>query len=151
GAPAQTTTGYELDASTASNFTGTLISSVTSVPSLNTLSFNYGSLNPNTTYYVRVGALYSGATTYNTATQPTTSTLTNLLNNVSYFAVHSPSISVSWSAFAVGPGTSTSEGYELDASTASDFSGTLISSVTTSVTFSTMTVGLSTQLNPNTT
>src|SRR6202007_905499 len=57
--------GYELDASTASSFTGTVISSSTTSGSLGTLSFNFGSLNPDTTYFIRIGSIVSGATTYN--------------------------------------------------------------------------------------
>src|SRR5207247_9675461 len=52
---------------------------------------------------------------------------------------------------SLGPGTNTAEGDELDASTASDFSGTMYSSTTASVTASTLTVGVSVALTPYTT
>src|SRR6185295_8609170 len=50
--------GYSLEASTANNFTGTIISSVTPVGTLTGLTFNVNSLAGNTTYYVRVGSLW---------------------------------------------------------------------------------------------
>ena len=56
--------GYSLEASTMSNFTGTIISSVTTDGTVSTLTFNLASLAANTTYFVRVGALYNGATSY---------------------------------------------------------------------------------------
>src|SRR5439155_25066946 len=73
--------GYQLDASTSSiDFFPVKASSITTSNALNTLSFNLGTLNPDTTYFVRIGALYNGATTYNMVTQPSTSTLTNLIS-----------------------------------------------------------------------
>src|SRR5262249_29141331 len=45
--------GYTMQASTDSNFTGTIISSNTSIGTIGGLTFNNGQLAANTTYYVR--------------------------------------------------------------------------------------------------
>ena len=51
---------------------------------------------------------------------------------------------VNWSAFGTGPGNNTSEGYELDASTAANFTGQIFMSSNTTPATSTLTVtGLS--------
>src|SRR5262249_40372942 len=98
--------GYELDASTSgADFYPVAASTVTTDNSRNSLSFNFGTLNPDTTYFVRIGALYNGATTYN-ATQPSTSTLTNVISP-SVLSVSSQTVRVGWTAFAVGSGTNT--------------------------------------------
>ena len=106
-----------------SNFTGTIISSILSPPTgtVSTLTFNPASLAANTTYFVRVGALYNGATSYALTTPQSTSTLTSPITTQQYYQVNGTSVTVNWAAFGVGPGNNTSEGYELDASTASDF------------------------------
>src|SRR5208283_904701 len=104
-----------------------------------TLTFNYGTLNPNTTYYIRVGSLWNGSTDYALTAPQSTSTLTNLINP-SVLSVSSTTVQAGWAAFAVGPGTSTAEGYELDVSTYANFSLLAGSSVTAIVTVSTLTV-----------
>ena len=53
-----------MEASTAANFTGAIISSVTRSGTLGGLSFNVNDLAGNTTYYVRVGSLWNGTTNY---------------------------------------------------------------------------------------
>src|SRR5207248_7403958 len=50
------------------------------------------------------------------------------------------SIKANWLPFAVGSGTNTAEGYELDASTMSNFNPIAGSSITTDATVSTLTV-----------
>jgi hypothetical protein len=143
--------GYEMDASTISNFSGTLISSVSNSVSITTLTFNIGQLAPNTTYFVRVGSLASGTTAYTNTTPSSTSTLTSLLSSVNIYQVNQTSITMNWTAFAVGPGTNTAEGYELDVSSNANFTPLWDSSITTSVSVSTLTVGLGTALSPYTT
>ena len=54
--------GYELDASTASNFSGTLFVSSTSNGAATTLTAT--GLAGNTTYYLHAGALWNGTTNY---------------------------------------------------------------------------------------
>jgi len=130
---------YTLDASTASDFSGTLISSVSTSLTANTLSFNSGTLAPDTTYYLRLGGLSGGTTLYATPNLAT-STLTNLLQNAVISQVGGLSVTANWTAFSLGSGTNTAQGYELDASTASDFTGTLLSSSTNNPAVSTLTI-----------
>ena len=137
-------TGYTMDASTAANFTGTVISSVTNSVSITTLTFNSGQLSPNTTYFVRVGSLSGGATSYANTTPASTSTLTSLITSTQAYQVFATSITANWTAMTVGTGTNTSEGYELDASTAANFTGQIFISSNTTPLTSTLTVtGLS--------
>ncbi|MFC1680136.1 hypothetical protein ACFL2T_08015, partial [Elusimicrobiota bacterium] len=65
--------GYVLDASTAPDFSGTLRSSGTQVTDLLTLTVE--NLGPNTTYYLRAGAVWTGTTVYAYTAPPSTSTL----------------------------------------------------------------------------
>src|SRR5678815_5251425 len=133
-------TGYDVEASTASNFTGQIITTVTTNTSALTLTFNSGQLTANTTYFVRIGALFGGATTYIDTVPPSTSTLTNLITTQQYYQVNVTSVVVNWTPFGTGPGTNTSEGYRLDASTASDFTGTIYFSSNSTPATSTLTV-----------
>ena len=106
-------TGYTLDASTASDFSGTVISSVTNSISITTLTFNTGQLMTNTTYFVRVGGLFGGATGY-VNTLPS-----NIRFNVGQscngrrFSTRSmaTSVTVAWVPLPATPSSSTSEGY----------------------------------------
>src|SRR5438132_14276593 len=57
------TTGFDVEASTMSNFTGVLFTTVTTNTSATTLTVSSAAnLAPDTTYFVRIGALYNGAT-----------------------------------------------------------------------------------------
>jgi len=75
--------GYSLEASTANDFTGTLITSTTPNGSLTGLTFNANDLVANTTYYLRVGSLWNGTTAYADTTPASTSTLASLLSGSS--------------------------------------------------------------------
>src|SRR5262249_48585880 len=127
-------TFYNLEASTAPNF-------VPIASSLATYGFN-GSvtgLNANTTYYLRVSAVLLTTSTY-TSLGPT-STLTNLLVNPQISVVNSAYITANWLSLS---GNGGSEGYQMDVSTASNYTGMVYSSVTANVNLSTLTVsGLS--------
>src|ERR1019366_6573280 len=83
--------GYTLDASTASDYTGTVTSSVTYDITLSTLT-TPSSLSPNTTYFIRLGAFYSGTTVYTYVTTIGTSTLTDVLVSTRIFSVGYSSI-----------------------------------------------------------
>src|SRR5438132_8134173 len=55
-------TGYDVEVSTMSNFTGTIFSTATTNTSAITLTVSSAAnLAPDTTYFVRIGALYNGA------------------------------------------------------------------------------------------
>src|SRR4029077_1701483 len=119
-------------------FTGVIFSSVTSA---SLTSLTVGTVSPlaaNTTYYLRIGALYNGATTYSGTLS--SSPLTNLLSGSQFAGVSSFTVTANWVPFSSGPGNGTSEGYRLQASTASDFSTIAGSSQTTSVALSTLTI-----------
>jgi len=132
--------GYSVDASTASDFTGSIVSSMTLDALRSTMTFNFGTLNPDTTYFVRVGAFFSGGTTtYALTVPPSTSTLTNLINP-SVLSVSSQSVTVGWPAFTVGSGTDTAQGYELDVSTSQNFITLQGSSITYTAAVSTLTI-----------
>ena len=127
--------GYEIDASSNQFAGGIVFSTVTTNNALGTLTVT--GLDPDTTYYFNIGALWDGATTYS-GTQPSTSTLTNLISP-SVLSVSSESVTVGWPAFASGSSTDTAQGYELDASTSSNFI-TYTSSKTVAVAQSTLTI-----------
>ena len=134
-------TGYDVEASTASDFTGTLVATITTNTSALTLTFNNGQLLANTTYFARVGALYNGATTYLNTVPTSTSTLTSLIQAAQVYQTNITSITVNWTQMSVGTGTNTSEGYRLEAST-TNFNGTgaIYFSSDTTPTTSTLTV-----------
>src|SRR5229473_6467152 len=136
--------GYELDASTASNFTSAILSSVTANGTAATLTFP-NNLVGNTTYYVRIGSLWSGATSYANTSPPSTSTLADLVSNAQTLSVSSFTVQVGWIAQTGGSGSNTSEGYLLQlSSTNFDGTGTVYSSATAVMSLSTLTVsGLS--------
>ncbi|MBU2574932.1 MAG: hypothetical protein KKH28_12730, partial [Elusimicrobia bacterium] len=141
--------GYLVQASTALDFTGTISSSETADGTLETLTVSEPSLDSNTTYYLRVGALWGETTSY-AATQAA-STLANPLASAQYQGVFITSAAVSWPALPASPpdaSSKTCEGYQAQASTASNFTGAVFSSSTLSAVLSTLTVS---GLSPNTT
>ena len=90
--------GYEVDASTASDFSGTIYSSSTQ-SQVSALSPQ--NLAPNTTYYMRAGAVWGATTYYANATPISTATLANAPTSpgVSTFtAVYQTSATVCWGA-----------------------------------------------------
>src|SRR6185436_7042620 len=113
--------GYSLEASTSSDFSPIAASSVTSIGTLTGLTFNSGDLAGNTTYYVRVGSLWTGTTNYSSTLS--TSTLASLVTGSQFAGVSSFTVSANWVAFSSGPGNGTSEGYKLLASS-TNFNGT---------------------------
>src|SRR5205807_932128 len=134
-------TGYDVEASTMSNFTGTIFTTATTNTSAITLTVSSAAnLAPDTTYFIRIGALYNGATTYIATVPSSTSTLASLVTNGQVYQVFATSITANWFTFNSGSGANTSQGYELDASTAANFTGTIYSSTTFLASNSTLTV-----------
>ena len=113
--------GYSLEASTMSDFSGTVISSVTPNASVSTMTFNTAQLAPNTTYFVRIGNIVSNSTNYALTTPVSTSTLANMVSGAQTATIGYSNISVNWLPFSAGSGAGTAEGYTLLMSTASDF------------------------------
>ncbi|MFA5809833.1 MAG: LamG-like jellyroll fold domain-containing protein, partial [Thermoleophilia bacterium] len=140
--------GYELQASTVSDFTGTALSSVTAAVAQSTLTIS--GLYPNTTYYFRVGSI-NHAGLRNFINLSSTSTLVNAPQQADpvFLDVYSSSVSAQWQALPASPSSSTCEGYRLEASS-TNFAGTGIvySSSTLAPLSSTLSV---IGLDPNTT
>jgi len=129
--------GSVLQASTSSTFTGTVASSQTSNSALGSLTVN--SLSANTTYYFRVGTLNTqGLPNYSTDTS--SSTLATQVSAATFYQVFGTSLTVNWAAVASNPQSATAEGYRLEASASADFSGTILSSVTTNIEVSTLSI-----------
>src|SRR5437773_4231397 len=91
--------GYELDASSTNFVGGVTLSSITTTGSLASLTVL--ALNPDTTYFLKVGSLWNGATSYTLSAPSSTSTLTNLISP-SQLSVTSNTVTAGWPAFAVG-------------------------------------------------
>ncbi|MCX5786277.1 MAG: fibronectin type III domain-containing protein [Elusimicrobia bacterium] len=118
--------GYAVEASTASDFSGVILSSLTLQPSA--FSLSVGSLFPNTTYFFHAGALnWNG--TGNFASAIASSTLANQVTGQQLHLFIS-SVAVSWAALPLTPSSASCEGFIVDASTVSDFSGLVFSSFT---------------------
>lgn len=125
---------YTLQASTAADFTGTLVASATA----NAFATLEG-LAPNTTYHHRVRASDGGNVSAWVALA-STSTLTVSLSAVAYPYVFTTSVAANWSALPAAPQAATAEGYRLEASTSADFSPSAASSATVGVTLATLAV-----------
>lgn len=142
--------GYLVEASTAVDFTGTLTSSKTTDGTVETLTvYDNPPLLANTTYYIRAGALWGKTTSY-AATQIAT-TLATLADPVEWAELNNvfiTSAAATWKGLPEEPPWETCEGYRLQASTASDWTGTIYSSSTPSVLLTTLAVA---GLSPNVT
>lgn len=133
--------GYVLEASTAADFSGTIVSS--STYGIHPTTLSAVSLDPNTTYYLRAGALWFSATEYVNVSPAVVPTLADPVSAVQIAEVYHTSVTMNWAPLptAAQQGSSRScEGYGLEASTAADFTGTVFSSITPSVGLSTLTV-----------
>ena len=123
--------GYTAEAAVAPDFAGALSSSTLS-QSASPLSVSI--LSPDTTYYLRAGALWDQATYYNPVVVFATSTLALPPAAPVVLAVQPNSAVASWGAVAA-------QGYLLEASTASAFTGIVLSSSSSGLQVSTLTVG----------
>ncbi|MBI4424015.1 MAG: hypothetical protein HY554_09830, partial [Elusimicrobia bacterium] len=135
--------GYELQASTAADFTGSILSSTTLNVVLSTLTVN--GLAANTTYFFRVGSLnHAGARNF--VTMGSTPTLANPPAAIAphFLQIHESSISVRWAASPAAPSSASAAGYLLEASS-TDFGGlapggVVLASATPGVALSTLSV-----------
>ncbi|MFA5138092.1 MAG: LamG-like jellyroll fold domain-containing protein [Elusimicrobiota bacterium] len=128
--------GYTLQASTAADFTGIVLSSNTKNGA--SVGLAVLGLDPNTTYYLRAGSLWNGATVY--ASAGAACTLARLVSGSSFQSVFLTSATLQWTALPVSPSSESVRGLRVEASTAADFSGTLYSSATRSAGTSSLTV-----------
>ena len=85
-----------LEAYDASDYLNLVTSSATANGNATALTFNAGSLSANTTYWLKVGALYNGATSYGFTAPVSTSTLTSLITGTQFYNVMATSVTVNW-------------------------------------------------------
>ncbi len=104
-------------------------------------------LDPNTTYYYRVGALYNGATIYTNTTPDMRQTLPILVPAIGVSYAFSSTVTLSWTTLFPSPQNVTAEGYLLEASSAPDFGTVLASSRTYNINLDRLSIG---GLTPNT-
>jgi hypothetical protein len=132
--------GYTVQASTRADFqSGTAVSS-TVFGTQGTLAVT--PLMPNSTYYLRAGALWGGSTVY-AQTVLSTSTLANLVTGTTVYQIHLTSMVVNWVPLSLAPpdaSSKTAEGYVLQASSEPTFSPMWASSATANVALSTLTI-----------
>jgi hypothetical protein len=137
--------GYLVEASSYSDYSQGEAYGFTPWAGLSSASV-YG-LWPNTTYYFRAAAENCNSSGPYSGTLGSTSTLANPAGNLAFAAIFASSATVNWvplPAAAQAGSSGTAEGYWLQASTASDFSGAVFSSSTVNPQLSTLTVqGLS--------
>jgi len=132
--PSASCSGYALKVGDREDFSGVNVSSQTEEVLLDTLKLE--GLSQNTTYFYALGPKnaignisFAAAEAFVTKTVP-----------ISGFAIsqlYHSSTAFTWGALPSSPKTSTSEGYRVDVSTASDFS-VIVSSITSSVAQSTL-------------
>ncbi|HVE14934.1 MAG TPA: S8 family serine peptidase, partial [Elusimicrobiota bacterium] len=103
--------------------------SVIAVIPANPPSFTFSNLDADTLYGLQVTAVNACGTSQ-PAISPSTATLANAPSSVSA-VFHASSATVTFTALPVSPQSASSFGYRLEASTASNFSGTVFSSATT--------------------
>lgn len=92
--------------------------------------FTWTSLLANTTYGIKIAAVNDCGSSSLSAGDPSTSTLSTALGGVDSLDVEITSITANYTNLPAAPRESSSFGYILDASTAANFTGTVISSVT---------------------
>ncbi|MFH1724773.1 MAG: fibronectin type III domain-containing protein [Elusimicrobiota bacterium] len=126
--PAQ---GYRLEASEAPDFSGTLVESSSASPGDDSLSLT--GMTPNTTYYVRLGAVWPDEVLY--AALGPVSTLAAAPNpaDPSLVSISSTSATLRWQALPASPREASAEGYILEASAYADFREVASSSSTAAV------------------
>ncbi|MBI2384861.1 MAG: right-handed parallel beta-helix repeat-containing protein, partial [Elusimicrobia bacterium] len=131
--------GYVVEASTMADFSGVLYASATLSQAVRLAP---QSLDPNTTYFLRTGALWGSATVY-AQTALSTATLTKLASGSTVYRIDVTSMIVNWLPLALAPPDASSNsaaGYRLEVSTRPDFTPLWTSSQTPNVALSTLTV-----------
>ncbi|MBI4352048.1 MAG: fibronectin type III domain-containing protein [Elusimicrobia bacterium] len=127
-------------------FTSIQASSVTLNPAAAGLAI--AGLDPNTTYYFRVGALYNGTTIYSNTVPDHRQTLPQPLGGLNIPGVFQSSATVAWTPLSASQQSTSAESYLLEASSAPSFAGSLLHSSGTAI------IGLDrltiTGLQPNT-
>jgi phosphodiesterase/alkaline phosphatase D-like protein len=130
-------TRYRAELAADSGFTLSAVSSVTEGTSA-----TFTGILKNTVYYLRVSALNWGSAPSGFAATQTTSTLTTAptVAGSTFTGVFPSSVSVQWTALPLVPSQSSCEGYRLDASTAPNFSGRVVTAQTANASATGLTV-----------
>ncbi|MBI5243700.1 MAG: fibronectin type III domain-containing protein, partial [Elusimicrobia bacterium] len=143
--PVNSDAGYRAEASTAPDFTGFVSSAATTSGSVGSLAI--ADLYTNTTYYLRVAALWQSATKY--ASAPSTPTLASAVSSFDYKSIFITSGTLTWVPLPLSPpdaSSKTCQGYLVEASStnfgALSPGGAVLSSQTRSVALSTLTLTL---------
>lgn len=132
--------GYMVQASTRPDFPAGVVVSSTVFGQQDHLEL--APLMPNTTYYLRSGALWSGATVY-AKTVISTPTLAELVTGLAVDRVDLTTMTLSWFPLPLSPpdaSSKTAEGYLLEASSEPDFSVVWSSSFTANPAVSSLTL-----------
>jgi hypothetical protein len=97
---------------------------------------------PNTTYYLRVAAIGIGGPVSSYSDTRSTSTLTDVPGSAAttFIGSFASSTTVQWTGLPSAPQEASCEGYRVDASTASDFTGALVSAFSPSAAVQSLTV-----------
>ncbi|MFH2204600.1 MAG: fibronectin type III domain-containing protein, partial [Elusimicrobiota bacterium] len=131
--------GYVLEAWTNADYSGSAVSSRTTMGAVEALTALSPALANNTTYYFRAGALnHFGAVNF--AALGPVSTLADPITNVQISMTGRSSATVSWTALPGSPLADTSEGYRLEACVEPDLIDTSLGSETGSAASSELTV-----------
>lgn len=92
------------------------------------INYAAGNLQANTTYYFRLWTKNSIGNYSPLSNGATAVTLVNQVTGVQVASVYFTSVTVSWTALPASPSSATCEGYMVQASTAANFSGVVLSS-----------------------
>jgi hypothetical protein len=103
-------------------------------------TIGFSGLNPNTTYYARARAQDAAGNVSGFTGAQALATLALAPSGTAFVNVSFSSASYAWTVRQVSPSSFSAEGYQLDVSTMSDFSGTVLSSAATAVVQSTLAV-----------
>lgn len=130
--------GYVVQASTRSDFQAGVTVSSTVFGAQDRLAAL--PLMPNTTYFLRAGALWSGTTVYAGAVF-SSSTLSQLVAGTTVYQINVTSMVVNWVPLLADVSSNSASGYRLEASTMASFAPLWSSSFTPNVALSTLAVG----------
>jgi hypothetical protein len=133
-----TATGYIVQASSTNFGLGTIYQST--IAGGGSTSLNLTGLSPNTTYWVRILGLLGGISGPPAPVALLPVTRAPLVGTPNLLGIWTTTATVTWGALPPSPQPATGEGYFLEASTDSAFTGVVYSSLTPNIGLSTLTV-----------
>ena len=132
--------GYALEASTQVFPNSLAGNRIVSTADASATGLTVASLDPNTTYFLRVGALWAEGTVYTQAEPPILATLAQRVGASQVFGMFLTSATIRWQPLPASPAGAAAQSYILEASTAPDFSSLWVSSVTLDVSMDRLTL-----------